>query len=1062
MGRRLLALLVGIDRYPHPVPRLSGCVADVDAVEELLLAARPDAELHVLRDGEAIREAVVAGWRDHLGQADADDSVLFWYSGHGSHQQSARPEGSAAGGQDQTLVFADSRLPSSRDLTDVELGALIAGVASRGSHVAVVLDCCHSGSGTRDDLDVGVVRHAPRDPRPFVGAAVPTPALQEGRHVLLAACRYDQTAKEVGVAGSRRGAFSFGLERALRESGRPLSYTDLVALAGSRVSAVTSAQTPNLEVTHDEDAGLAFLGEALGNVPVHYLVRQQAGAWCIEAGTWHGLATSSSTRAATVRLFKTHTDLVGGPPLALATVEDVGPARSRLRVSRSVLVDGEEYWGVADHLGIPSLPVSIAPEVEDRVQELVTASHLLTPAPDEVALADVRRAPQGLLVRDRRARIRQDFVVDGPETVVRYFEAMAHWHHVRTLGDTDGQPVDADVQLLAVDATGERRSIGGTSIELPYEQGEPQGFVLQVTNRSARPISLCVLALDENFGITSDIVPGGHILLQPVGMPGASFESKRIRSRLPDELWRAGVTSQCDVLKVLLTPTDFDPMPLTQPVLRPGRAPDEHERKLEVEEDALPAWTAVTIEVTARRDHPAFGVGTQRVELPDGAAIETHPAFRAQLTLSSAAVAERTADAPVLPPALLDGIEASEPFSFSASRGSEALDVLELRDLQAPESVTEQAPLVVTLAQPLEPDETLLVIGRQDGYYVPVGLSRSATELHIERVPTTTDTKSLGGAVRLLVRKFVQRWVGAPLDTVRLAIPRLENGEVQYEDAPATVAAAVGSARRIGVLVHGIIGDSRGMFLGMLADGAGGPIASSYDLLLTVDYENLDTTVDQTAEQLLDKLTEAGVSREHPVELIAHSMGGLVARYLVEQAGGADIVSQLIMLGTPNGGSPWPKVQHLAWSLLTLGLNAIGTVAWPGYVVGGLLVGVEKVDSALDDMAPGSACLAKLADSPDPQIPYTVITGNTSLIAGYTSISAAGALAALGRRTAGLTFFGYPNDLAVSIESAANLPRSRNPFAVIEEVACDHISYLSSHVGLSTLARVLGRGARDG
>jgi hypothetical protein len=58
----------------------------------------------------------------------------------------------------QTLVCSDSRVDGVTDLTDKELSALISRVAARGAHVTVVLDCCHSGGGTREtDLRVRTV-----------------------------------------------------------------------------------------------------------------------------------------------------------------------------------------------------------------------------------------------------------------------------------------------------------------------------------------------------------------------------------------------------------------------------------------------------------------------------------------------------------------------------------------------------------------------------------------------------------------------------------------------------------------------------------------------------------------------------------------------------------------------------------------------------------------------------------------------------------------------------------------------------------------------------------------
>ena len=53
-------------------------------------------------------------------------------------------------GANQTLVCADSRRAGVPDLADKELSVLLDDVAARGPHVLVVLDCCHSGGGTRD------------------------------------------------------------------------------------------------------------------------------------------------------------------------------------------------------------------------------------------------------------------------------------------------------------------------------------------------------------------------------------------------------------------------------------------------------------------------------------------------------------------------------------------------------------------------------------------------------------------------------------------------------------------------------------------------------------------------------------------------------------------------------------------------------------------------------------------------------------------------------------------------------------------------------------------------
>ena len=58
------------------------------------------------------------------------------------------------------------------------------------------------------------------------------------------------------------------------------------------------------------------------------------------------------------------------------------------------------------------------------------------------------------------------------------------------------------------------------------------------------------------------------------------------------------------------------------------------------------------------------------------------------------------------------------------------------------------------------------------------------------------------------------------------------------------------------------------------------------------------------------------------------------------------------MLGTPNGGSPWPVVQDWATTALAVGLNELSKVAWPAAVLRGLVQAVEAVDVTLDQIRP--------------------------------------------------------------------------------------------------------------
>ncbi|HET7801722.1 MAG TPA: hypothetical protein VFL38_14960, partial [Humibacillus xanthopallidus] len=233
------------------------------------------------------------------------------------------------------------------------------------------------------------------------------------------------------------------------------------------------------------------------------------------------------------------------------------------------------------------------------------------------------------------------------------------------------------------------------------------------------------------------------------------------------------------------------------------------------------------------------------------------------------------------------------------------------------------------------------------------------------------------------------------------------------------------------------------------------------DVVLAFDYENLDTPIEENAASLRSMLRDVGLASGHGkrLDVVAHSMGGLVSRHLVEIDGGVD-VTHLITLGTPNAGSPWPSVQRWATAAIALLANGFIPVAWPVTALSALLGAVEKVDTALDEMQTQSAFLKRLAAAPDPRARYDVIVGNRSL-APSTEAVPTGCIARLmarlspsriGSDVVDLVFFDQPNDLAVSVKSASTLPAGRNPAPVLHTVATDHVSFFENPETLAVMA----------
>jgi pimeloyl-ACP methyl ester carboxylesterase len=71
---------------------------------------------------------------------------------------------------------------------------------------------------------------------------------------------------------------------------------------------------------------------------------------------------------------------------------------------------------------------------------------------------------------------------------------------------------------------------------------------------------------------------------------------------------------------------------------------------------------------------------------------------------------------------------------------------------------------------------------------------------------------------------------------------------------------------------------------------------------IELGYDSWRLSLDQICERLAPRLAEIDEKREAPLHIVAHSMGGLVARALIHRRRPRNLAS-VVMLGTPNGGS---------------------------------------------------------------------------------------------------------------------------------------------------------------
>lgn len=147
------ALLVGIGDYPSGCgfSSLAGPPNDLAMMRDWLIKdmAVPESSVMILKEDQATNQGIQMAIQNHLQKgAGVNDVVFFYYSGHGTQVEDLGPELDEPDHKDEALVAWDfSETDTSTWLTDDVLHRQLGAI--KASHVLVMFDSCHAGSGTR-------------------------------------------------------------------------------------------------------------------------------------------------------------------------------------------------------------------------------------------------------------------------------------------------------------------------------------------------------------------------------------------------------------------------------------------------------------------------------------------------------------------------------------------------------------------------------------------------------------------------------------------------------------------------------------------------------------------------------------------------------------------------------------------------------------------------------------------------------------------------------------------------------------------------------------------------
>lgn len=334
---RRRAVLIGINDYDagrqasNAVPagrvftNLAGAVNDVHLMRYILLSVykfKPE-EIVTLTDGAANRDAILNAIRSHLiDGAQRDDVCLLYFSGHGSQVKNSRSE--ELDRMDESIVPADTR-EGVADIRDKELRRLFRPLLDRGARLTIILDSCHSGSGTRGLPGGGYARFAGPDMRD-ARDAFRGPTLEDGGALILSAARDSDLARETNGTGEKPyGVFSWAWARAVRDAARDEPAINTFQRAAARMALERPEQVP--VIAGNAEARLApFLGARQDRESDRVVVAVRSvdtdGLVTVEGGWANGLTPGSELRPLT------------NPPSAMrlrvASMDDVARCTARV------------------------------------------------------------------------------------------------------------------------------------------------------------------------------------------------------------------------------------------------------------------------------------------------------------------------------------------------------------------------------------------------------------------------------------------------------------------------------------------------------------------------------------------------------------------------------------------------------------------------------------------------------------------------------------------------------------------------------------------------------------
>lgn len=269
------ALIIGINEYKPSLndmasaqadsrrtwTNLDGCVNDATAMRDLVVAkyAFKAENITTLLNAEASRARIIASLEQLIAKAKKGDVVFIYYAGHGSQVKNSLSN--EADKKDETIVPADAWKKGVPDIRDKELAKYFNRLLDKGVLLTVIMDSCHSGSGSRGEnflYEPPKARYIEDANYDAMDATIPERPEERGALIYAAAQDFEFAKEHRDENNMPHGAFTSALLRATQQLSVDASANDLYVSLGAIMKYYGKTQEPSIAGNSSRRTGTLF------------------------------------------------------------------------------------------------------------------------------------------------------------------------------------------------------------------------------------------------------------------------------------------------------------------------------------------------------------------------------------------------------------------------------------------------------------------------------------------------------------------------------------------------------------------------------------------------------------------------------------------------------------------------------------------------------------------------------------------------------------------------------------------------------------------------------------